>query len=68
MVLRQVADCPCLTRSRGARLSERNALVQAVADPGIEFGKGTWRAPGGLGAEPPAGSRGSQELRVAKPL
>jgi len=39
-------------------------VLQAVADPGIDFGRGTWRARGarayngGLGAEPPAGSRG----------
>ena len=36
---------------------------RAVADPGIEFGRGTWRARGarayngGLGAEPPVESR-----------
>ena len=39
-------------------------MSKAVADSGIEFGRGTWRARGarayngGLGAEPPAGSRG----------
>jgi len=47
-----------------------------VADPGIEFGRGTWRARGtrayngGLGAEPPAGSRGrapGRGVRGAKP-
>jgi len=39
-------------------------VSKAVADSGIEVGRGTWRARGarayneGLGAEPPAGSRG----------
>jgi len=46
-----------------AGLSERGAWGQAVPDPGIELG-GTWRARGarayngGLGVEPPVGSRG----------
>ena len=47
-----------------------------MADPGIKFGRGTWRARGarayngGLGAEPPAGSRGrvpGRGVRGAKP-
>ena len=49
---------------------------RVVADPGFKFGRGTWRARGarayngGLGAEPPAGSRGrapGRGIRGAKP-
>jgi len=43
----------------------------SLADPGIEFGRGTWRARGArayngdLGAEPPAGSRGRAPGRMS---
>ena len=52
-------------------------FAMGEADPGFQFGGGTWRARyiaraynGGLGAEPPAGSRGRAPglgFRGAKP-
>ena len=65
-----------MTRQEGSGGQKSPRGSRAVADPGIEFGRGTWRARGarayngGLGAEPPAGSRGrapGRGVRGAKP-
>ena len=63
-----------MTKEEGVFGTKGPEGSRAVADPGIEFETGTWRARGarayngGLGAEPPTGSRGRAPGRGVRGL